>query len=142
MDILVEFLRFNGRFEVDGNGHLLPVVQGVHSLAAHHEAERAFQAAVGELDVAEIALGFLSVDIEGQLDVLQIVPVEQFAQFGKRLDTLDVLVELGIPGGQGSDLAFFHLPIDGLAAESIPDFAREGALLRLVAFRNEGVRDG
>ena len=138
MHVFVEFIQFHGRLEVDGNGHLLPVVQGIHGLAAHHEAERAFQAAVGELDVSELALGFLAVDEESKLDVLQVVPVEQFAQFGERLDALDVLLELGIPGGQGSDLALLHLPIDGAAAERFPDFAREGALLGLVALRNEG----
>ena len=92
----------------------------------------------GEFDVAELALGLFAVDEEGKLDVLQIVPVEQFAQVGQRLDALDVLLELGIPVRQGSDLALLRLSIYGTAAESLLDLAYEGILVGFISFGNEG----
>ena len=137
MDVGVQFLQFHGGLQINGNAHFLTVVQGLDGTAAHHKAQRAFQASVRELDVSKLLLHQVPVHVQAQLHVVQVVAVEQFSQLRERSHAFNVLFKGGIPLGQRGNLAFLGLAIYRAAAEGLLDFSGQGGIL-LVAHRHQG----
>ncbi len=138
VDIGTEFFFLHGRFEVQGDAHFLSVHQRLDGPAAHHEAQRTFQAAVRELDVAELLLHGFPVHKEGELDVVQVVAVKEFPKVAQRGDAFDVFVKGGIPGRERSNVALLAFAVYGAAAEGLFDFSGEGRFFLVTNWHKGG----
>ena len=62
----------------------------VDAFSADLEADRSFEAAVGEVKVSEFFLHLIAVNSESEADVLELVAAHQLADFCKRRASVDM----------------------------------------------------
>ena len=66
------------------------------NIKKHAEPEYTGHFGLGELDIPEPGLHLIPADKQGELHIVQVVPIEKLSQFAQGLDAFDMLFELRI----------------------------------------------
>ena len=95
-DALRKFGRLHSRLEIEHQSRAPAVEHGLDRLTAEPEADRSFDAAVGEIQVAELLPRPGAVDLQGYADVPELDTAELLPQFGERDAPVDVAREFRV----------------------------------------------